>query len=44
MPRLNQVSSDLIAEGVGHIGLATFSNLFDHVSDTKLDFPTAENL
>ncbi|QDV69153.1 Alkyl hydroperoxide reductase AhpD [Rosistilla carotiformis] len=33
-----------IAEAVGYIGLATFSNLFNHVNDTTLDFPAAEKL
>lgn len=28
-----------IAETIGYIGLATFSNFFNHVYDTPLDFP-----
>lgn len=30
-----------IAEAVGYIALATFSNYFNHVHDTPLDFPQA---
>jgi len=30
-----------IAEAVAYIGLATYSNLFNHVFDTPLDFPAA---
>ncbi|QDU96470.1 carboxymuconolactone decarboxylase family protein [Lignipirellula cremea] len=37
-------SSGQIAEAVGYIGLATFSNLFNHVNDTELDFPAAKEL
>ncbi len=33
-----------IAEAVGYIGLATYSNLFNHVFDTPLDFPAAPKL
>ncbi|TVS20633.1 MAG: hypothetical protein EA424_02990 [Planctomycetaceae bacterium] len=33
-----------IAESIGYIGLATFSNLFNHVHDTPLDFPAAQKL
>ncbi|QDV82195.1 carboxymuconolactone decarboxylase family protein [Planctomycetes bacterium TBK1r] len=33
-----------IAEAIGYIGLATFSNLFNHVHDTPLDFPPANKL
>lgn len=33
-----------IAEAVGYIGLATFSNYFNHVYDTPLDFPQAPTL
>lgn len=33
-----------IAEAVGYIALATFSNLFNHVHDTPLDFPAAPSL
>lgn len=33
-----------IAESVGYIALATFSNLFNHVHDTPLDFPAAPSL
>jgi uncharacterized peroxidase-related enzyme len=33
-----------IAEAIGYIGLATFSNLFNHVHDTLLDFPAAVKL
>lgn len=37
-------SDGQIAEAVGYIGLATFSNLFNHVNDTTLDFPAAAEL
>lgn len=37
-------SDGQIAEAIGYIGLATFSNLFNHVHDTPLDFPPAEEL
>ncbi|WP_372725350.1 carboxymuconolactone decarboxylase family protein [Novipirellula sp.] len=37
-------SDGQIAEAVGYIGLATYSNLFNHVNDTALDFPAAEKL
>tara|TARA_R110002167_G_scaffold291727_1_gene496524 strand:- start:814 stop:1350 length:537 start_codon:yes stop_codon:yes gene_type:complete len=37
-------SDGQIAEAVGYIGLATYSNLFNHVNDTELDFPAAEKL
>lgn len=33
-----------IVEAIGYIGLATFSNLFNHVHNTPLDFPPAEGL
>lgn len=33
-----------IAESVAYIGLATYSNLFNHVYDTPLDFPAAPSL
>lgn len=33
-----------IAESVGYIALATFSNFFNHVHDTPLDFPAAPAL
>lgn len=33
-----------IAEAIGYIGLATFSNYFNHVHETPLDFPEAPNL
>lgn len=33
-----------ITEAIGYIGLATFSNLFNHVHDTPLDFPPAAKL
>ena len=33
-----------ITEAIGYIGLATFSNLFNHVHDTPLDFPPAKKL
>ncbi len=33
-----------IAETVAYIGLATYSNLFNHVNDTELDFPAAPSL
>lgn len=33
-----------IAEAVAYIGLATYSNLFNHVHDTPLDFPAAAEL
>ncbi|MEX1028019.1 MAG: carboxymuconolactone decarboxylase family protein, partial [Candidatus Paceibacterota bacterium] len=37
-------SDGQIAESIGYIGLATFSNLFNHVHDTPLDFPPAPSL
>jgi uncharacterized peroxidase-related enzyme len=37
-------SDGQIAESIGYIGLATFSNLFNHVHDTPLDFPPAQKL
>lgn len=37
-------SDGQIAEAIGYIGLATFSNLFNHVHDTPLDFPEAPSL
>lgn len=37
-------SDGQIAESVGYIALATFSNLFNHVHDTPLDFPEASKL
>jgi uncharacterized peroxidase-related enzyme len=37
-------SDGQIAESVGYIGLATFSNLFNHVHDTPVDFPPAPRL
>jgi uncharacterized peroxidase-related enzyme len=37
-------SDGQIAESIGYIGLATFSNLFNHVHDTPLDFPPAPAL
>ncbi len=33
-----------IAESIAYIGLATYSNLFNHVFDTELDFPQAPSL
>ena len=33
-----------IAESIAYIGLATYSNLFNHVFDTELDFPAAPKL
>ncbi len=33
-----------IAESIAYIGLATYSNLFNHVFDTPLDFPEAPSL
>jgi uncharacterized peroxidase-related enzyme len=33
-----------LAEAVGYIALATYSNLFNHVHDTPLDFPAAPEL
>ena len=33
-----------IAESIAFIGLATYSNLFNHVYGTELDFPAAEKL
>ena len=33
-----------IAESVAYIGLATYSNLFNHVHQTDLDFPSAPEL
>jgi len=37
-------SDGQIAEAIGYIGLATYSNLFNHVHDTPLDFPAAQQL
>lgn len=37
-------SDGQIAEAIGYIGLATYSNLFNHVHDTPLDFPPAQRL
>ncbi len=37
-------SDGQIAESIAFIGLATYSNLFNHVHDTKLDFPAAPKL
>lgn len=37
-------SDGQIAEAVAYIGLATYSNLFNHVHDTPLDFPAASKL
>jgi len=37
-------SDGQIAESIGYIGLATFSNLFNHVHDTTMDFPPAQML
>ncbi|QDV40388.1 Alkyl hydroperoxide reductase AhpD [Stieleria neptunia] len=37
-------SDGQLAEAIGYIGLATFSNLFNHVHDTPLDFPQAPKL
>ncbi len=37
-------SDGQIAEAIGYIGLATYSNLFNHVHDTPLDFPAAPEL
>lgn len=34
-------SDGQIVEAIGYIALATFSNLFNHVHDTPLDFPAA---
>ena len=34
-------SDGQIAEAIAYIGLATYSNLFNHVHDTELDFPQA---
>jgi uncharacterized peroxidase-related enzyme len=34
-------SDGQIAETIAYIGLATYSNLFNHVNDTALDFPPA---
>ena len=33
-----------VAESIAYIGLATYSNLFNHVYGTELDFPAAEAL
>jgi len=38
------VSDGQIVEAIAYIGLATFSNLFNHVHDTPLDFPAASKL
>ena len=37
-------SDGQIAESIAFIGLATYSNLFNHVYGTELDFPAAEPL
>lgn len=37
-------SDGQIAESIAFIGLATYSNLFNHVYDTELDFPSAEKV
>lgn len=37
-------SDGQIAESIAYIGLATYSNLFNHVYDTELDFPAAPKL
>lgn len=37
-------SDGQIAESIAYIGLATYSNLFNHVFDTPLDFPPAPDL
>jgi AhpD family alkylhydroperoxidase len=37
-------SDGQIAESVAYIGLATYSNLFNHVFNTPLDFPEAPKL
>lgn len=37
-------SDGQITEVIGYIGLATFSNLFNHVHDTTLDFAAAPSL
>lgn len=37
-------SDGQIAEAIAYIGLATYSNLFNHVNDTELDFPPAKEL
>lgn len=37
-------SDGQVAEAIGYIGLATFSNLFNHVHDTLLDFPPAQGI
>lgn len=37
-------SDGQIAEAIAYIGLATYSNLFNHVFDTTLDFPEAPSL
>jgi uncharacterized peroxidase-related enzyme len=37
-------SDGQIAESIAYIGLATYSNLFNHVFDTPLDFPAAPKL
>ncbi|MEX2139438.1 MAG: carboxymuconolactone decarboxylase family protein [Pirellulales bacterium] len=42
--RQSGYSDGQIAEAIGYIGLATFSNLFNHVHDTPLDFPAAQRL
>ena len=37
-------SDGQIAEAIGYIALATYSNLFNHVFDTELDFPAAPEI
>lgn len=37
-------SDGQIVESIGYIALATFSNFFNHVHDTQVDFPPAPKL
>ena len=37
-------SDGQISEAIAFIGLATYSNLFNHVYGTELDFPAAAKL
>lgn len=42
--RRSGYSDGQIVEAVGYIALATFSNFFNHVHDTEIDFPPAQRL
>ncbi|MBI3837332.1 MAG: peroxidase-related enzyme [Planctomycetia bacterium] len=42
--RRSGYSDGQIVEAIGYIALATYSNFFNHVHDTKIDFPIAQAL